>query len=444
MQVTETLSDGLRRAWTVILPAAQIEGKRTTKLTELGRTMRLPGFRPGRVPMPVMKQRYGSAVMAEVLQESVDEATRQVLSERNLRPAMQPRVTPVSAEGAGAGDFEFKVEVELLPEIPTPDLKAIELTRLKAEVAPEVVEQTLADLARRQRTMEDVTESRTAAAGDWLKVDYKGTIDGEPFGGNESHGVDIEVAGPGMVPGFTEQLEGLSAGESRTIMVRFPDDYPAAEVAGKEASFEITAHALRRAIVPELDDALAEKLGFETLAELRETVERQTQREYDQLSRLRLKRLLLDALAERASFEVPPTMVEGEFSQIWARVEQDRAGGRLDPEDRAKDEETLRSEYHAIAERRVRLGLLLAEIGRANGINVTSEETSRALRMEAGRYPGQEAQVVEYYRKNPQMIEMLRGPIFEDKVVDYVLELARVEERTTSLEELQEELPVAL
>jgi trigger factor len=445
MQVTETLSEGLKRAYTVVVPAASIEGKRTSKLTELGRTVRLPGFRPGKVPMPVMKQRYGSAVLAEVLEESVDEATRQVLSDRGLRPAMQPRVTPVTLDIGKAGltqDLEFKVELELLPDITPPDFTAIALTRLKGEVSAETVDKALNELAARQRKMEDVEEQRPAEIGDWLKIDFTGSIDGVPFAGGAGVDMDVEVGGAGFIPGFTEQLAGLSAGETRTIDVTFPAEYQAAELAGKAAQFEITAKALRRAILPPIDDELGKTLGFEGLDEVRDTITRQTQREYDQLSRLRLKRDLLDALAAVSQFDTPPTMVEAEFSQIWQRVEADREAGRLDADDVAKDEAVLRTEYHAIAERRVRLGLLLAEIGRLNGITVSPEELTRAMRIEAGRYPGQEQMVIDFFRKNPQAVEGLRGPIFEDKVVDYVLELAKVEDKPATLEELQEDPPV--
>jgi trigger factor len=447
MLVTETLSEGLKRAYTVVVPAAAIEGKRTTKLTELGRTIRLPGFRPGRVPMPVMKQRYGTAVMAEVLEESVDEATRQVLSDRGLRPAMQPRVTPVNVDASGLGqgsDLEFKVELELLPEITLPDFSALQLTRLKGEVPAEKVDEALNELATRQRKMEDIEETRPAALGDWLKVDFKGSVDGVAFPGGEGTDMDVEIGGQGFIPGFTEQMEGICAGETRTIDVTFPAEYHAPDLAGKAAQFEITAKALRRAILPPIDDELGKTLGFEGIDEVRQTIARQSQREYDQLSRLRLKRELLDALAKIAQFDTPPTMVEAEFDQIWKRIESDRAEGKLDEEDAAKDEATLHSEYHAIAERRVRLGLLLAEIGRVNGITVGNDEMNRAVRTEAGRYPGQEAQVVEFFRKNPQAAEMLRGPIFEDKVVDYVLELAHIEDKPATLEELQEDPPVEL
>jgi len=433
-QVTETLSEGLKRAFTVVVPAADIETKRTAKLTELGKTLRLPGFRPGKVPFPVVRQRFGSAVSAEVLEESVNEATNRMLSDRGLRPAIQPKVDLVSSDPAR--DVEFKVELEILPEITMPDFGALALTRPKAEVTEEALEKGLGSLATRQRRVEDSEEIRPAVRGDILTVDYIGRVDGVAFAGGAGSDVDIEVGGDGFIPGFTEQLEGMSPGETRTIDVTFPDPYQSAELAGKSAQFEIVAKKLRIAIIPAVDEALATAIGFESLEELRGMVSKQMQREYDGLSRLRLKRQLLDALAEAVSFIVPESMVDSEFEQIWRRLEADRTAGRLDEADRDKDDATLKTEYRAIAERRVRLGLLLAEIGRVNGLTVGQEEMLRAMRTEAARYPGQEQQVMEFFRKNPQAAEGLRGPIFEEKVIDFVVELAKIEETSVTPEEL--------
>jgi trigger factor len=445
MQVTETLSDGLKRAYTVVVPAADIEGKRTARLSELGRTLRLPGFRPGKVPLGLVRQRYGTAVMAEVLEESVSQATQQVLSDRGLRPAMQPKVDVVSLgrDPAEGKDLEFKVELELLPEIPTPDLAALELTRLKAQPDPEAIDRALSEIANRQRELLPVEEDRGAEKGETLTVDFTGRIDGVAFTGGSGADVNVEVAGPGFIPGFTEQLEGMKPGEAREIQVTFPEEYQVKELAGKPASFEIVAKQLRRSQPAAIDQALAEKIGFENLDEVREALSAQMQREYDQLSRLRIKRQLLDALADRATFPAPEGMVEAEFAQIWQRIEADRKDGKTDDDDAGKDDETLKTEYRGIAERRVKLGLLLSEIGRANGITVGADEMTRAMRTEASRYAGQEAAVMEFFRKNPQAAESLRGPLFEDKVVDFILELAKVEERPVSVAELVSEPPAA-
>jgi trigger factor len=438
MQVTETLAEGLKRAYTVVLPAADIEVRRNARLTDLGKTLRLPGFRPGKVPLPVVQQRYGKAVTAEVVEQSVADATKQVLSERGLRAAVQPRVTPVSADPAK--DLEFTLEVELLPEIALPDFGTLELKRLKAEAAAETIDQSVAELARRNREFVELSDEqlggRGAEKGEVVRLDYRGRIDGAEFAGGRGTDVEVEVAGSGFAPGFTEQIEGIRPGETRTITVTFPEGYGNAELAGKVAEFEIAAKAVKQILVPAVDDELARKLGFESLDELREVVRTQIQREYDQLSRLRLKRELLDRLDGMVSFTLPEAMVEGEFGQIWARLEADRKEDRLDEEDRNKDEAALRAEYRAIAERRVRLGLLLAEIGRSNTIVVSADEMTRAVRAEAARYPGREAQVMEFFRKNPAAAETLRGPIFEEKVVDYVFELAKMSEEVVPPEEL--------
>jgi trigger factor len=447
MDVTETLSEGLKRAFTVVVPAADIESKRAARFANLGKTLTLPGFRPGKVPLTLVRQRFGTMVSAEVLEESVSEATRQVLSDRGLRPAQQPKVDLVTPDvGAGAAkDLEFKVELELLPEITLPEFGSISLTRLKVEPAADTVDKTLADVAQRNRELVEITPEelgdRGAAKGEVATVDYIGRIEGVEFPGGTGNDIAVEVGGEGFIPGFTDQIDGMKPGETRAIEVTFPAEYGVPNLAGKPATFEITVKKLSQAVVPAVDDELAKKLGFDDLAAMREAVTARLQGEYDQMSRLRLKRQLLDALAERAVFASPESMVEQEFSQIWQRLETDRKEGRLDDDDKDKDEETLRSDYRAIAERRVRLGLLLAEIGRVNSIAVAADEMARAMRIEAMRYPGQEQQIMEFFRQNPRATETLRGPIYEDKVIDFVLELAKVEDRVVPLEELAEEPP---
>jgi trigger factor len=434
MQVTETLSDGLKRAFTVVVPAALLETKRDAKFKELGKTLRLPGFRPGKVPTPVMRQRFGTAIAAEVLEESVNDATRQMLVDRGLRPAVQPKVDLVSSDPAH--DVEFKVELEVLPDIPMPDFATVSLTRPRVEATDEMVNERLTALATGQRKIEDADEVRPALPGELLTVDYTGRIDGTEFAGGAGKDTDIEVGGTGFIPGFTEQLEGLTPGETRFIDVVFPNPYQSAELAGKAAQFEIVAKKLRRAVVPPIDDALAAQIGFESLDELSGLIRKQMQREFDDLSRQRMKQQLLDHLAREVAFSVPEALVDAEFDQIWKRLEMERAAGRIDETDKDKDDDTLRAEYRAIAERRIRLGLLLGEVGRANAITVTQEELLRAMRTEASRYQGQEQQVMEFFRKTPQAVETLRGPIFEEKVVDFVLELAHVEDQPMSREEL--------
>ena len=437
MQVTETLSEGLKRSYAVTVPAAEIESRTKSKLDEIGRSLRLPGFRPGKVPANLIRRRYGKSVMAEILQDAVNNAAERVVEDGNLRPAGQPRISlandPV-LEGP-ASDLEIKVDLELLPDITMPDLSTISLVRLRAEPSDLAIGRALESIATQNRELETIEEDRPAALGDVLVVDFTGSIDGETFEGGAGQDAPVELGGAGFIPGFAEQLEGMRAGESRTIEVTFPPEYQAAHLAGKAASFAIEAKALKKPA--QLDEeSLATRIGFDNFAALRDAVRGQMQNEYDQLSRLRIKRELLDALAERAEFEAPAGLLEVEFASIWQRVQAEREKGQEDDEDRGKDEETLRAEYRAIADRRVRLGLLLSEIGRARGIEVSPAELSAALRQEASRYPGQEQQVVDFFRKNQGAIEQLRGPIFEDKVVDYILGVAQVEEKTVPPEEL--------
>jgi trigger factor len=440
MQVTELPAEGLKKAFQVVVPAASLAERQAARLAKIGSELKLPGFRPGKVPPAVVKARYGQAVAGEVLEESVNEATRQVIADRGLRPAMQPKIELVNySDGA---DLEYKIDLELLPEIPMPDFASVELTREKATPGDAEVDEFLETMRQRLAGSEDVAEARPAAKGEILVCDFVGRLkneDGtlaEPFQGGTASDMPIEVAGEGFIPGFTEQLVGMSPGEAKDIDVAFPAEYGSADLAGKAAVFAITAKGLKVKTLPALDDDFAKRLGTESMDAVRTRVTENLQREYDQLARMKAKRALLDALAEKASFTVPEGMVEGEFGQIWQRVEADLKAGRLDDEDKGKDEDTLKAEYKAIAERRIRLGLLLSEIGRTNNIQVTNDELSGAMRAEASRYPGQEKQVFDYFRNNPQAVEGLRAPIFEEKVVDFVLELAKVTEKAVTPAEL--------
>ena len=436
MQVTETLSDGLRRSFAVTVPQADIELKRAAKLGVIGKSVRLPGFRPGKVPASIVKQRYGAAVMAEVLEESVNDATQQLLEERGLRPAGQPKIEVKQMPATTDQDLLFDLDVELLPEIAMPDFAALELVRYKAEPTIESVDGALSEIVARQEGREPVTEDRGAQVGDTLTVDFLGKVDDVAFPGGTGTDMAVKLGGSGFIPGFSEGMEGMKPGESRTIHVTFPDEYHAKDLAGKPATFDLVAKSLEQPKPAELDDALAAAVGFGSVDDMRQAVVQQIQREYDQVTRMRIKRDLLDALTKVADFPVPPSMVEHEFGQIWQRVEADMKADKLDDEDKGKDEAVLQAEYRAIAERRVRLGLLLSDIGRTNGIQVQPDELTRAMRTEAGRYPGQEGAVMEFFRKNPQAAEGLRGPIYEDKVIDFILELAKIEDRVVPIDEL--------
>jgi trigger factor len=434
MLVTETLSDGLKRGFTVVVPEPELAEKREKRLGELARTMQMPGFRPGKVPMSMVRKRYGAAVAAEIAETAVNDASDRLLTERGLRPAMTPKLE-VTKPGQNS-DLEFTLELELLPEITIPVLTDITLQKPVAEVSDDAVSEAAQKLAVQRQTFKPVEETRPAAKGEQLTVDFIGRIDGEAFQGGTASDVNIIVAGDGFIPGFAEQMEGMSAGETRTITVNFPAEYGAKELAGKEAQFEITVKALSVAEVPAVDEEFAKTLGLESLEDLRIKISQQISREYEQFTRQKLKRALLDALAERAQFAAPVSLVEAEFAEIWRQVEQEKAAGRADPEDETKDEATLKDEYKAIADRRVRLGLLVAEIGRASNITVSEQDLQRAMFNEAMKYRDQAMQVVEFFRKNPKALEQFRGPIFEDKVVDYLLGQVTQEEVTVTPEAL--------
>jgi trigger factor len=361
------------------------------------------------------------------------------MTDRGLRPANEPKVEIVTLEDGK--DLEFKVEMELLPDIEMPDFAALELTRLKSEPTPESIDKTLGEIATRQRETVTVEGDDIVPAelGHILVVDFLGKVDGVPFEGGTGTDMDVELGGTGFIPGFAEQLVGMKPGDEKIIDVTFPAEYGAKDLAGKAATFDIKAKALKRVVPVEINDALASKLGFDDLEDVRKAISSSMQREYDQMARQRIKRELLDQLAKVATFPVPESMVETEFNQIWERIVADRAKGETDSEDAGKDDDTLKAEYRGISERRVRLGLLLAEIGRAQGITVGADEMTRAMMREAQRYQGQEQMVMEFFRKNPQAAEGLRGPIFEEKVVDFVLELAQVTDTIVTPEELAKE-----
>jgi trigger factor len=434
MQVTETLSEGLKRGFTVIVPETEISDKREKRLAELSKTMQLPGFRPGKVPMSMVRKRYGDAVNAEIVEGAVNDASDRVLSERNLRPAMQPKLELVKP--GQNSDLEFTLQLEILPDISLPSFTDIALKKPVAEVSEQAVTDALDRLRQQRQTFTPVETPRPAEKGEQLTVDFIGRIDGEAFKGGTANDVGIIVAGPGFIPGFSEQLEGATPGETKTIQVTFPEDYQATELAGKQAEFEITVKALNVANLPDADDELAKGVGLESLEALRTNITERITGEYAQLSRLKQKRALLDALAERAQFASPESLVDAEFAEIWRQVEQEKAAGRADPEDNAKDEETLKAEYRAIADRRVRLGLLVAEIGRRNEITVTDQDLRQAMFAEAMRFREQAMQVLDFFQKNPQALERFRGPIFEDKVVDYLLGQVQLEEVSVTPEEL--------
>jgi trigger factor len=453
MQVTETNADGLKHEFKIVIPAGDLENQVNDRLTQLGRSIRLPGFRPGKVPQNLLRQRYGKAIRGEVLEHTVQESSAEAMREQNLRPALPPKVEIVSADEGT--DFEYTMSVEALPELPAPDFNALGLERLSIEVPDDDVDKAVERIAEQYRKAEPV--KRAAKKGDVVVIDFVGKIGDVEFPGGKGDNVSLELGSGQFVPGYEDQLVGAKADQDRTVKVTFPENYGGPELAGKDAVFEVKVKEVREKQPAKIDDSLAAEVGLENLAELKQEVKERIARDYSMVTRQRLKRQLLDKLAEAYSFPVPPGMVEIEFGNIWQQHEAEKAyaaagqapgdvpgdvsadgpaAAPAEPAAATENDEKLKGEYQALAERRVRLGLLLADVGRNANITVTQEELNQALIREAQRFPGAERRVLDYYRNNPDAAGNLRAPIFEEKVVDYIVELAKPAERKVSPQEL--------
>jgi len=430
MQVTELPADGMKRQFKIVVPAGDLSAKVDERLAELAQTAQLPGFRKGKVPVGLLKKQYGQALYGEALEQAVNQSTAKAIEDRGLKPALQPRVD--LKELAEGKDVEFEVAIEVLPEIGKLDFSGIELERLKAVVPDKDVEDAIERIAKANRDQKPVDPLRPAQKGDALKVDFVGSVGGVEFPGGKAEDYVLELGSGSFIPGFEDQLVGAEVGKPLDVKVTFPADYGNAELAGKEAVFKCTVKEIREFVDKPADDDLAKKNNFENLEAMRKAVADRIGQDYAQVSRSMIKRQLLDKLAEGHKFAVPEGLVEGEFKSIWQRVEEaKKAGEKLED-----DEDKMRKEYREIAERRIRLGLLLADVGRSNSIDVTPEELNQAVMREAMRYPGQERQVLEFYGKNAELKEQLKAPIFEEKTVDFILELAKVNEKSVTPEEL--------
>jgi trigger factor len=430
MQVTELSAEGLKRQFKIVVPAGDLSAKVDERLAELSRTAQMPGFRRGKVPVGLLKKQYGQALYGEALEQAVNQGTAKAIEDRGLRPALQPKVD-LKELGEGK-DVEFEVALEVLPEIGKLDFSGIELDRLKAEVPEKDVDDALQRIAKANREQKPVDPPRPAQKGDAIKIDFVGAVDGVEFAGGKAEDYVLELGTGSFIPGFEDQLVGAEVGKPIDVRVTFPAEYGAKELAGKDAVFKCTVKEIREFVDKPADDELAKKSNFENLDAMRKAVGDRIGQDYAQISRSMIKRQLLDKLAESHKFAVPEGLVEGEFNAIWQRLEQ----AKKNDEKLEGDEEKLRKEYRDIAERRVRLGLLLADVGRSNSIEVTPEELNQAVMREAMRYPGQERQVLEFYGKNAELKEQLRAPIFEEKTVDFILELAKVTEKVVTPEEL--------
>lgn len=426
--------EGLKHEFSVVVPKSVVDEKKQQRLIELSKTSKLPGFRPGKVPMNVIEQRHGEQAHAEALDKVISDAAEEVLSERKLRPAMQPKIDLVSfAEGK---DLEFKMAVEVLPEVKVGEFGGIALERPVAEVEAAKVDETITTFAKRMRQPEAVTEKRAAKMGDIVVINYDGSVDGVKHAGMKGDDHSLELGSKSFIDTFEEQLVGSKVGDKKSIAVTFPEQYHAMDLAGKKAVFEVEVKELRQHKPIELNDELGKELGFPGIDKLRERVSADIDTDYQRISRSVIKRALMDKLAEEYTFEVPASLLEAEFGGIWKQVSEAKTKGELPEDDKNKSEDELRAEYRTIAERRIRLGLLLAEVATQNKIEVNSNELRTALMAEARRYPGQEKAVFEYYTQTQGALERVRAPLLEEKVVDFIVSKATVTDKKISAEEL--------
>ncbi len=442
MEVTQTQADGLKREFKIVLPAAEIAQRVDGQLAEIKAKAQIPGFRPGKVPVSHLKRLYGRSIMADAVQEAVNEANRKIVEENELRLAVSPKVAFQNNDKdleqifETQSDFVFTVALEVLPKIEVPGLEAIEIERLVAEVSPSDIDQVLTRLAETNRSYTPKEEEAVAEAGDKATLNFAGTIDGEPFDGGSGQDLDVVLGSGSFLPGFEAQIEGMKPGERRTINVTFPDTYNPAKLAGKAAIFDVTLNSVAAPGKIEIGEELATGLGFEDLAKLKDGIRANVEREYLAASRAKWKRDLLDALDKNFLFEVPESMVAQEFEAVWQQIAAERRQAGRSYEEDQTTEEAERADSQKLAERRVRLGLLLAEIGERAKIKVTDDEIAQAVARRARAFPGDGKVVFDYYRKNPQALAEVRAPLFEEKVVDYIITKVKLTDKTVSKDEL--------
>jgi trigger factor len=439
MQVSALKTEGLVHQYEVTIPAADIQRQVESRLQQLSAQVKIPGFRPGKVPMNIVQQRYGNSVLGEVMEDTANNATMKAMTEKNLRPAAEPRVefSSVPSGLPADKDLVMKVEVEIMPDVPAIELEKVSLEKLVVEVSASEVAESLERIAKGNRKPEEQPAGYAAKNGDVVSIDFDGSVDGERRDGMKGEKFPLELGSQRFIPGFEEQLVGVKKDDKRAVKVTFPTEYHAEDLAGKDAVFDVTVHSVSQLKTPSIDDELAKAVGMESLDELRKTVTEQIGENFNQVSRGVMKRRLMDKLAETTKFAVPPTLATREFENLWAQIEQAKRTDTLEEEDKGKSDEALRSEYTEIAERRVRLGLMLSDLGRKNKIEVSREDLRQAMFQEAQRYPGQEKAVIEFFSKNAQAREQLTAPLLEEKVVDFIFSKVQVKEKKVSREELQ-------
>ncbi|WP_395649944.1 trigger factor [Brevundimonas sp.] len=440
MQVVEKTTEGLSRVIGVTIPAAELNAKLEAKVKEVAPQMKLKGFRPGKVPVTYVKKTFGRDFMGEIINAELNETSQKALEEINLRPAAPAEMKLLSDMDKvikGEEDLSYEMALEVMPDFTPVDPKTLKLARPTYEASDADLDEALTELAGQAKNYEDKKGKAVKAAdGDQLTIDFLGKLDGEPFEGGAAEDADLVIGSNRFIPGFEEQLKGAKVGEEKTIEVTFPADYQAANLAGKLATFDVKVKAIKAEAPAVVDEDFAKRIGLESLDKLKELLRDNLNQQYAGAARFKLKRALLDQLDGAHSFDLPPKMVEAEFDGIWKQVEADKAKGDLPEEDAAKSDEDLKAEYRKIAERRVRLGLVLAEIGRANNIGVTDQELNQAIMAEARNYPGQEKMVLDFYRQNPNAAAQMRAPIYEEKVVDLIFNQAETTDTPITKEEL--------
>ena len=440
MQVTETLSEGLKRAYKVVLPMDDLAKRLDTQLNEMKAKANIRGFRPGKVPVSHLKKVYGKSVMADVLQNAVNEVNQKIITDNGLKLAGEPKIDIDGGEQgvekaiAVEGDLAFTVNLEVLPKFEVGEFADVALERQVVEVADSEVDEALKNMAEQSRPYSD--KDGAAAKGDKATIDFAGKIDGVAFEGGTGTDMDVVLGSNSFIPGFEEQLEGIKAGESRVISVKFPEGYQAAHLAGKDASFDVTAKKIQAPGEVVIDDEFAKKFGLDALDKLKDAIRADISRQYTGASREKLKRALFDKLSDKYSFDLPETLVSQEFDNIWQQVEGERRQTGKSFEDEGTTEEAARADYRKIAERRVRLGLVLAQVGDDAKVEVTDDEMTQAIVARARQYPGQEKAIWDFYRNNPQQVASIRAPLFEEKVVDIIVGKAKVSDKTVTKEEL--------
>jgi trigger factor len=442
MQVTETLSEGLKREFKVVVPASELDARVNDRLNDLKTRVQINGFRPGKVPVAHLKRVYGRSAMAEVIETTVRDANSRIVTENKLKLAADPKVTmPTEVSAiedifAGKTGLDYTVAIEIVPPITLADFKTIKIEKLVAEVADKEIDEGVARIAEQNRPFAAKATGEKAASGDRVTIDFTGSIDSVPFEGGTGGDVAVNIGSNTFIPGFEDQLIGVAAGDKRTVIATFPTNYLTEALAGKSASFDVTVKSLDAPGKTTVDEGFAKSLGLESLSKLRDAVKERLERDHASATRQKIKRALLDQIDAAHKFDAPPSLVEDEFNRVWSSVQTELQSQNRTFADENTTEEKAREEYRAIANRRVRLGLVLAEIGDKNGIAVTDEEVSRSVVEQARQYPGQEQRIWDYYRQNPSALASMRAPIYEEKVVDFLLELAQVTECKVSREEL--------